>query len=59
MTALADEIIICTDDGSKGRKALVTEPLGEICRRDPPPDLAVAIGSADYDEVLRRNHPSI
>ena len=44
MTALADEIIICTDDGSKGRKALVTEPLGEICRRDPPPDLAVAIG---------------
>jgi ferredoxin--NADP+ reductase len=44
MTALADEIIICTDDGSKGRKALVTEPLGEICRRDPPPDLAIAIG---------------
>ncbi len=44
MTALADEIIICTDDGSKGRKGLVTAPLEEICRRVPPPDLAVAIG---------------
>jgi len=44
MTALADEIIICTDDGSKGRKGLVTEPLAELCRRTPPPDLAVAIG---------------
>ncbi len=44
MTALADEIIICTDDGSQGRKGLVTEPLAEICRRAPPPDLAVAIG---------------
>jgi len=44
MTALADELIICTDDGSYGRKALVTEPLKEICARDPKPDLAVAIG---------------
>jgi len=44
MRVLADEFIVCTDDGSYGRKALVTEPLGEICRRNPPPDLAVAIG---------------
>lgn len=44
MTALADEIIICTDDGSHGRKALVTEPLKEISQRMPPPDLVVAIG---------------
>jgi ferredoxin--NADP+ reductase len=44
MSALADEIIICTDDGSYGRKALVTEPLKEICERDPKPNLAVAIG---------------
>ncbi len=44
MKALADEIVVCTDDGSYARKALVTEPLKEICERDPKPDLAVAIG---------------
>ncbi|MBA4373270.1 MAG: ferredoxin-NADP reductase [Thermodesulfovibrio sp.] len=30
MRAVSDELIICTDDGSHGRKALVTEPLKEI-----------------------------
>ena len=44
MKAMADELIICTDDGSYGRKSLVTEPLKEICERDPKPDLVVAIG---------------
>jgi len=44
MRAIADEFIVCTDDGSHGRKCLVTEPLKEICGRDPKPDLAVAIG---------------
>ncbi len=44
MTAIADEIIVCTDDGSYGRKALVTEPLKETCERDPKPDMAIAIG---------------
>lgn len=44
MAALSDELIVCTDDGSYGRKALVTEPLKEICERTPKPDLAVAIG---------------
>jgi ferredoxin--NADP+ reductase len=44
MRALADELIICTDDGSHGRKALVTEPLKEICARDPKPDQCVVIG---------------
>ena len=44
MKALADELIICTDDGSYGRKGLVTEPLKEICARDPKPNMAVAIG---------------
>jgi ferredoxin/flavodoxin---NADP+ reductase len=44
MRALADELIVCTDDGSYGRKALVTEPLREVCGRAPKPDLAVAIG---------------
>lgn len=30
MRAVSDELIVCTDDGSLGRKALVTEPLKEI-----------------------------
>jgi ferredoxin--NADP+ reductase len=46
MRALSDEFILTTDDGSAGRKALVTEPLKEICGRSPKPDLAVAIGPA-------------
>lgn len=44
MRKLADELIVCTDDGSYGRKCLVTEPLKECCGRTPKPDLAVAIG---------------
>jgi ferredoxin--NADP+ reductase len=44
MRRIADELIICTDDGSYGRKGLVTEPLKEFCQRDPAPNLAVAIG---------------
>jgi ferredoxin--NADP+ reductase len=30
MGAASDELIVCTDDGSYGRKALVTEPLKEL-----------------------------
>ncbi len=44
MRALADELIVCTDDGSYGRKGLVTEPLKELCERSPKPDMCVAIG---------------
>ncbi|MDP8263948.1 MAG: sulfide/dihydroorotate dehydrogenase-like FAD/NAD-binding protein [Candidatus Aceula lacicola] len=44
MKTIADEIIICTDDGSYGRKALVTEPLKELCERAKKPDLVTAIG---------------
>jgi len=44
MRAIADELIICTDDGSYGRKALVTAPLKELCEATPKPDLAVAAG---------------
>jgi ferredoxin--NADP+ reductase len=44
MRKYADELIIVTDDGSYGRKALVTEPLKEFCGASPKPDLAVAIG---------------
>ncbi len=44
MKAIADELIICTDDGSYGRKALVTQPLKEICERSPKPNMVIAIG---------------
>ncbi|MEE9367348.1 MAG: sulfide/dihydroorotate dehydrogenase-like FAD/NAD-binding protein [Pontiella sp.] len=44
MAAIADELIVCTDDGSYGRKGLVTDPLMEICGQDTKPDLAVVIG---------------
>lgn len=44
MEKLADEHIVVTDDGSAGRKALVTEPLKEACQSSAPPDIVVAIG---------------
>jgi ferredoxin--NADP+ reductase len=44
MRAIADEVIVVTDDGSHGRKALVTEPLKELCEQEPRPNLAVVIG---------------
>jgi ferredoxin--NADP+ reductase len=44
MKAIADEFILCTDDGSYGRKALVTGPLKELCEKDPKPNMVIAIG---------------
>jgi len=44
MRAAADEVIVVTDDGSYGRKGLVTEPLKEYCESATPPAEAVAIG---------------
>lgn len=44
MRQFADELIIVTDDGSYGRKALVTEPLKECCAGATKPDMTVAIG---------------
>jgi len=44
MRKTADELIIVTDDGSCGKKALVTEPLKEYCAASRKPDMAVAIG---------------
>ena len=43
---ISDELIITTDDGSYGQKALVTEPLKEVCQRDQKPDQAFVIGPA-------------
>ena len=44
MRKLADNLIVCTDDGSYGRKALVTAPLKELCEEKPAPDLVIALG---------------
>ncbi|MCU0722842.1 MAG: sulfide/dihydroorotate dehydrogenase-like FAD/NAD-binding protein [Planctomycetes bacterium] len=47
MRAVSDEIVVCTDDGSYARKALVTEPLVEILKRDGKAvERVVAIGPA-------------
>ena len=39
----ADNLVICTDDGSYGRQGLVTAALTEVVERDNP-DLVIAIG---------------
>jgi len=41
---VADRVIVCTDDGSYGRKGLVTEALGELIDQGERIDLVVAIG---------------
>lgn len=41
---ISDELIVVTDDGSSGRKALVTEPLTEVCQHAAKPDHAFVIG---------------
>lgn len=44
MRDACDELIVVTDDGSYGRKGLVTEPLKELCESSVPPAEVVAIG---------------
>lgn len=47
MREAADDVIIITDDGSKGEKGLVTDPLKRLCESDTDkPDFAVTIGPA-------------
>ena len=43
MKKASDELIVVTDDGTYGRKALVTEPLKEICEKEKV-DEVVSIG---------------
>ena len=44
MKALADEVIIMTDDGSAGRKGVSTVPVKEMCESQTPPAEVIAIG---------------
>lgn len=46
MREISDELIVCTDDGSYGRKGVVTEPLKEVLDKDPNFDVCLAIGPA-------------
>jgi len=46
MRAVSDELIVCTDDGSYARKALVTEPLKELLASGRKVDIVWAIGPA-------------
>ena len=41
---VSDELIICTDDGTYGRKTLVTEPLREVLETNKDVHLCVVIG---------------
>lgn len=41
---VSDQLIVTTDDGSYGRKALVTEPLKEALETNKKPDRVIAIG---------------
>lgn len=45
MSAVSDELIIMTDDGSAGKKGLVTHGMEEVIQREKV-DLCVAIGPA-------------
>ena len=44
MRAIADEVIIMTDDGSAGRKGVSTVPVKEMCESQCPPAEVIAIG---------------
>jgi NAD(P)H-flavin reductase len=46
MRSVSDELIIVTDDGSHGRKAVVTVPLDELIREGKDIKLVYAIGPA-------------
>ncbi len=46
MRIVSDELIITTDDGSYGRKAVVTVPLDELLRTNKDIKLVIAIGPA-------------
>jgi ferredoxin--NADP+ reductase len=46
MRAVSDELIVCTDDGSYGRKALVTIPMKELLEAGRPIEHIWAIGPA-------------
>jgi len=53
MRSVSDELIVTTDDGSYGRKGLVTEPLKELCEAGVI-DRTVAIGPIPMMKFVSR-----
>ena len=51
MRAVSDELIVCTDDGSYGRKGFVTQPLLEMLEMGEQVDYVITIGPV----VMMRN----
>lgn len=54
MTAISDELIICTDDGSYGQKGLVTEMLKQVVDGGEDLKLVVAIGPVPMMKFVSR-----
>jgi ferredoxin--NADP+ reductase len=55
MAAVSDELVVCTDDGSRGRQGLVTQPLDELLRERPGAVARVwAIGPAIMMKFVAR-----
>ncbi len=55
MAAVSDQLIVCTDDGSRGRHGLVTQPLDELLRDRPGAVARVwAIGPAIMMKFVSR-----
>jgi len=46
MRSVSDELVVCTDDGSYGRKGLVTAPMQEMLEADRPIGHIWAVGPA-------------
>ena len=47
MAAVSDELFVCTDDGTYGRKALVTQPLKELLEAGAHTRCVIAAGGVD------------
>lgn len=55
MRQVCDELVVCTDDGSYKRKALVTEPLRELLERDQGGiDQVLSVGPAIMMKFVAR-----
>ncbi len=54
LMAFADEVLVCTDDGSYCRKGLVTEPLKERLEADRDVKEVVAVGPVPMMEAVAR-----
>lgn len=52
MKRISSEVVVCTDDGSYGRKGIVTDILEELIQEGNPIDLVVAVGPVPMMEAV-------